>query len=367
MLTQYYNRSKILHLMNESLLPSIFACNVVVNSLLSFLTTALLIQLILVLFRIKQPRFKSLLLCLPLLKLVTDLFSYDFENWALTNAINPLLAEEGSRNLSLMTCYPIPAENIYFPLTQIVFSINYGERFSPGDLVALSISPLTLISLTTLILGISLTKAWKLFQRIKNSRQRLAKIVKNSKPYLERIGNQRLAKRVQQKRCQIILSSQVDTPLAFQRYICIPDNLIAKLTQEEFEAVLIHEMGHLCWFDALIRVICQFIHTLFWWVPMNWWIKRIENFQEKACDAAITRYKVEGADLASAIVKSAQSAKMRPPLLSSCFVQKESVINRLNLLLDDSITKKNSRVIWFQIVLATSLAFIVTTSKFWIF
>src|SRR5690606_23251173 len=80
------------------------------------------------LLRIKHPRAKGICRFLPFCKICIDLCLYHFSNWALLQGINPILAEKGARNLSLIAT----------PFAELRLSMESGEAFSIADLIALS-------------------------------------------------------------------------------------------------------------------------------------------------------------------------------------------------------------------------------------
>jgi|GEM_PF-5868624 len=97
-----------------------YAFNLIVNSLLSFITLTVLIHLILALLPLEQPRFRAWIQCIPLLKMGIDPFLYDWENGALLHQINPLETEIGSRSLNATLAFSFPPTH----LTQLVFSLQ---------------------------------------------------------------------------------------------------------------------------------------------------------------------------------------------------------------------------------------------------
>src|SRR5690349_10881624 len=108
-----------------------YAFNIIVNSALSFFTTIFLIELFMFLFRIKHSRMKAICRALPFFKICLDLCLYHFSNWALLHGGNPILADTGTRQLSVMLN----------PLTGIQLSMQDGKTFSIADVIALSIDP----------------------------------------------------------------------------------------------------------------------------------------------------------------------------------------------------------------------------------
>jgi uncharacterized protein (TIGR03435 family) len=64
-----------------------------------------------------------------------------------------------------------------------------------------------------------------------------------------------------------------------------PSHLSARLTPEQIEAILAHEVCHVRRHDNLLAAIHMFIEVVFWFHPMVWWIGgRLIDERERACD-----------------------------------------------------------------------------------
>ncbi len=149
-----------------------YAFNIVVNSTLSFFTTILLIELFTLIFRIKHPRMKVICQVLPFFKICLDLCLYHFSNWALLHGVNPLLAETGTRQFSIMLN----------PLTGIQLSMQNGKTFSIADVIALSIDPFWIqVIVSLLVVGSGVAIALHLIH-IFREKQRISLIVQGSSP-----------------------------------------------------------------------------------------------------------------------------------------------------------------------------------------
>jgi beta-lactamase regulating signal transducer with metallopeptidase domain len=68
--------------------------------------------------------------------------------------------------------------------------------------------------------------------------------------------------------------------------LILPRELLARLTLEQGDALLAHELAHLRRRDHWVRVL-EFLATgLFWWHPVLWWARReIREAEEQCCDA----------------------------------------------------------------------------------
>lgn len=349
----------------------IFALNLIVNSLLSFLTSAALTALFITIFRIKNQRLKTLLLMVPIFKLALDPFMYNFEQWAIPYQLNPLEATTGSRILSILFFFPCNFSGSLLPNFDIHFSLNNGYTFTPGDLAALSITPFSQITITLFAASISLFLLFISLLHLVKSHRFIQTLTHNSYPCPLIISNTSLKKEIKKAKVQLIASPNVPVPCAlglFRKYICFPQHLLPTLTQNEFEAITAHELAHLRWYDSLVRHLCHTICCLFWWVPAKWWINRLELTQERASDQKIAKFQISNFELASAIVKTVKLANNSPlPLSITCFIHKNSLAKRLRPLLKDSQTHAKSKLRWLLFPLVGCITLSILFGKFWIF
>jgi hypothetical protein len=66
----------------------------------------------------------------------------------------------------------------------------------------------------------------------------------------------------------------------------LPAGLLARLTAEQRDALLIHELAHLKRRDHWVRLIEFLAATLYWWLPVVWWARReLREAEEQCCDA----------------------------------------------------------------------------------
>ncbi len=327
-----------------------FALNLIVNSFLSFVTGVILIQLLLML-RMRSARIEAFLLCIPLLKLAIDPFLYDFGNWALLQQVNPLEQPPGTRMLSVL---------VWFPGSAITFSIESGQTFTLADIAAMMLPQALLKGIVLFTGGISLLLASLWCCRMVRAKKELSLWLQRAKPCFRPVQNPRLLAKI--KGVPLLLSDDIEGPCAYAGRICFPTQLIGRLTQEEFEAIMAHELEHLRFFDGAVRLLSAFLSKLFWWVPAGLWLKALEQRQERACDEKVSRYQISPLALASAILKAAREARM-PPLLTG-FAAKGALVKRLMPLIEETRT---ARLKWLKVALAAMGAVSITLGKFWIF
>jgi bla regulator protein blaR1 len=70
--------------------------------------------------------------------------------------------------------------------------------------------------------------------------------------------------------------------------ITVPRGLSEKLTQAEFDSVILHELAHARRFDNLTNVFIHALVCLFWFHPLLWLVERRLNVErERACDETV--------------------------------------------------------------------------------
>jgi len=83
-----------------------------------------------------------------------------------------------------------------------------------------------------------------------------------------------------------------------------PAGLSERLTDEEMEAVLAHEIAHVRRHDNLFARLQIAVETIFWFYPVIWWIgTRIVNERERACDEEVVHMGTNTQSYAAGILK----------------------------------------------------------------
>jgi len=339
----------------------IFIINVFINSVLVFLTSVVFVELILFITQVHHRRLRAFCRCVPLLKLPLSLLFYNFSNWALARGINPLLCGKGTRTL-YATLSPWSAN--------IQMTVCEGQTFSVADLFALNIScnwlygcvfTIFMVFLLGFLFKIGLfTREW----------QWLKSLQMKSLPCRRMMTNTHLAEAVRKSRIKICVVSENLSPFAagfLSRRIVLSQKHHQKLSQDEYEAVIAHEIEHLRWFDPFIKFCCHCICSLFWWIPTQWWLRRIQQEWEFSCDESCQRASVDPKSLASAIVKVGKQPCFTERTNIVCFARKYMIKKRIALLLQP-ITKK--KLNWFSITKICSVSILtmeLLLGKIWIF
>jgi uncharacterized protein (TIGR03435 family) len=70
--------------------------------------------------------------------------------------------------------------------------------------------------------------------------------------------------------------------------LLLPEGITARLTPDQLEAVLAHELCHVRRRDNLTAAIHMVVETIFWFHPLVWWIRaRLVEERERACDQEV--------------------------------------------------------------------------------
>jgi bla regulator protein blaR1 len=70
--------------------------------------------------------------------------------------------------------------------------------------------------------------------------------------------------------------------------LLLPEGISDRLTPDQLDAVVAHEMCHVRRRDNLTFAIHMMVETLFWFHPLVWWIRtRLVEERERACDEAV--------------------------------------------------------------------------------
>lgn len=340
----------------------LFIFNVFINSFLTFFTAVLLVEGVIFLFRIRMGRCASLLRMIPILKLLFDLFLYDFSRWSFLQGVDPLLCKEGSRALTVAAAY---VESLFLFKARIELNVLGNMTFTIADVFGRFLNPILLktFSISLLLLSFGFVARKIALYRMFTKKLQL------NKP-LKRFYNTSIRKALQKNGTQIVASDSISgSPFVaglVKPIIYIPERLLGVLSKKEFEAVLAHEVEHIRHRDTLMRFVLQLVGSLFWWVPTAWLRKRIEEGQEIACDARCSNYRVQSVDLASAICKSVKR-QVATEWGFANYLVKRVLEKRVHFLLEDrskGFTKMTFVFSGIALWVALSMVFL---GRFWIF
>jgi beta-lactamase regulating signal transducer with metallopeptidase domain len=74
----------------------------------------------------------------------------------------------------------------------------------------------------------------------------------------------------------------------FRPVLMLPEGIRARLSAQEMDAILAHELCHYRRRDNLTAAIHMLVESLFWFHPLVWWLgRRLMAERERACDEAV--------------------------------------------------------------------------------
>ena len=320
--------------------------NLLVNSIFSLVAGYIVVSFFLWLFRVETGAWKVFLLSLPFLKIV-----YDCTRGLPKNSI--LYTNVDTFSLPPRHHYLMAGMGVsdWGPNFSLQFSVEdlKGNRYaeSVGDYLVLWLNktfgreiPLIILCI---VVGVSATLlAVRLSQAYKFERERRK----------DRKSRQALrTERVWWRNVDIYISEAFSgTPFTggvLKPYICIPADAHRQLDQDELEAVIAHELGHIRQFDLLITVAIQILGDTFWFIPGYRWLSRkIDRLREIVADQWAIRAGIEPTFLASALVKLKEIPAPDRFVLYSAFFREKSLLKiRVNRLLNQ-VEDKKPRLGW---------------------
>lgn len=303
-----------------------FLLSILISAIIAFVTMAFVVEMSLVFLKkctkLNTGRLRALLRCIPFMSLLIDLTA---NSLSIGYLLNPLNCSSCVQKLILNTFFP--GFKAFLDAQQISLLRYLGENTSHAIFEVVGI---TLVGITTCLLLKRLVEAFLV-------RKMLQKMTCEGEVYCTPIKNILLAEALQDTGVKIIVSKEIDVPLAaYSNMIFIPKVIKDEFTTSEFEAILAHELEHIVWKDPMVRFLSRLISSIFWWVPSSSWRTKLEFEQEVACDQSIVRYGFKEASLASAILKVSRKAKTTSHTILCYLTQKKhpAIKQRLELMLN---------------------------------
>jgi beta-lactamase regulating signal transducer with metallopeptidase domain len=154
---------------------------------------------------------------------------------------------------------------------------------------------------------------------------------------------QRLAKRLGLRRCPgVWVVPAPISPLVWalggEPRLVVPAALLERLTEEQWDTLLAHELAHLRRRDHCVRILELACLGLYWWHPAVWWARRqLREVEEQCCDAWVV-WALPGAaeTYATALVEAVTylaGARSALPLAASGIGAMRLLKRRLNMIM----------------------------------
>jgi bla regulator protein BlaR1 len=137
--------------------------------------------------------------------------------------------------------------------------------------------------------------------------------------------------------------------------LLLPEELWHKLTAEQQDTLLAHELAHLRRGDHWVRRLELVVLGLYWWHPVVWWARRrLQEAEEECCDALVVAVLPDAAPAyASALVETVTFlSQTRPAVLvgTSGAGQVPLLKRRLTMILSETPSRKPSRIAFWSVL-----------------
>lgn len=321
--------------------------NLLTNSIFSLFCGLVVVGFFIWLFRVQTGPWRLFLLSLPFVKIIYDCVRGLPADSVLLAGLDPFSLPPKHQLLQIGAGF-----SEWGPTFNVIFSVRNteGKEFasSVGDYLTIWLnrefgSELPLMILTGVaaasltLLSIRVWNAFK-FERRRRADRSTAKPLRVEKVWFREVD--------------IYISEAFSgTPFTggiVKPYICVPSDSFEKLSNEELEAVLKHELGHIRQFDLPVTMAIQILGDLFWFVPGYRWLSRkIDRLREVVADQWATFNGAKPEVLASALVtlKEIPEANDKFILYSAFFREKSLLKVRVEKLLNEG-DEKSPRFGW---------------------
>ena len=143
------------------------------------------------------------------------------------------------------------------------------------------------------VLGIVWYTSRFLFNFLKINKLKSTGIIEPDPAFQQNLS--RLARCMQIKTSlRAFFSSHVNTPMMIgflKPVILLPFSTMSKLSPEQFEAILLHELAHIRRNDYLLNIVQSVFDIILFFNPFGWWItKYIREEREKSCDEMVVQF-----------------------------------------------------------------------------
>jgi len=142
--------------------------------------------------------------------------------------------------------------------------------------------------------------------------------------------------------------------------IVLPIALQHRLSEDEMDTVLMHELAHIRRRDHLIRWFELIITVLYWWNPVVWWARReLRKAEEECCDAWVQReFPKKTNSYASALLETAEFLRREKtvvPVMCNAFGAGETLKRRVEMILKQTSDVRLSWPLRLGILLVAAL------------
>jgi bla regulator protein blaR1 len=156
------------------------------------------------------------------------------------------------------------------------------------------------------------------------------------------------------KTVQFLQSGIAQVPMVvghFKPVILFPIGLLAAISAEEIEAILIHELAHIKRNDYLVNIFQRILETIFFFNPCIWWVSSLIKIErENCCDDFAISLTNSKRTYIQALVSFQEFHLQKPAFAMGFFGQKNRLLQRVLRIVDN----KNKSLNDFEKTFVTS-------------
>lgn len=135
------------------------------------------------------------------------------------------------------------------------------------------------------------------------------------------------------------ISDEVISPLAmgvWRATVILPVSAVLRLSSEELEAVLAHELGHIRRWDYVCNLLQVAVESVLFFHPVVWWVsKAVRDRREVCCDEIAVRNCVDAVVYAQALLRLEEQKTMELELAMALKGRKGLLLGRVEKVLGE--------------------------------
>jgi len=135
------------------------------------------------------------------------------------------------------------------------------------------------------------------------------------------------------------ISDEVISPLAmgvWRATVILPVSAVLRLSSEELEAVLAHELGHIRRWDYVCNLLQVAVESVLFFHPAVWWVsKAVRDRREVCCDEIAVRNCVDAVVYAQALLRLEEQKTMELELAMALKGRKGLLLGRVEKVLGE--------------------------------
>ncbi|MGN6567692.1 MAG: M56 family metallopeptidase [Flavipsychrobacter sp.] len=142
---------------------------------------------------------------------------------------------------------------------------------------------------------------------------------------------------------QVFLSEKVNVPMVMgtlKPVILLPFTTLSHLSQDQIEAILLHELAHIKRHDYLLNIFQNVVETFLFFNPFMWWISAIvRREREHCCDDMVIANTNQPLSYARALAALEHNRQQAYSMAVAATGRKNQLFNRIKRIME---MKKNS-------------------------